>query len=136
MVLYRCRETFLKALTFQADLKRQEFSNWFLVTSIEQQKLTEATKLNFLAEKFLHQDNFLIINKCLNDEIKTWKPTNPELIKFQKITLEKEKLIDSYSNNNFKNIIKFKEVLESKPTAHVKSLAQQFENISSPENVI
>jgi anion-transporting ArsA/GET3 family ATPase len=128
LVLYKCRDVFLKALSFQEDLKKQEFSNWFLVTSIEQQKTSEASELNNLAGKFLHSDNYLIINKCLSSKLETWKPTEAKLINLKKSYIEKEILIEKYSSENFKNILKFSEVISSKPIEHVKNLALQFQS--------
>lgn len=128
LVLYKSRDIFLKALRFQEDLKKRNFSNWFLVTSVEQQKTKEATELSSSAEKFLHEDNYLIINKSNYQELEKWNPTNPELIKLKNTLNEREKNVEMYSQKHYSNIIKFNEVYIDKPTAHVKVLANQFEN--------
>jgi anion-transporting ArsA/GET3 family ATPase len=133
LVLYKSRDSFLKALNFQNDLKRKEFSNWFLVTSIEQQKVNEASELNKLASKFLHDDNYLVINKCLQNKLSDWTPTSPELIKLKNSLTEREKNISEYSQNNFKNILKFNEIVNSKPIEHVKELALTFSTITEEE---
>lgn len=126
LVLYKSRDVFLKALNFQDDLRNREFSNWFLVTSTEQLKTNEANELNHKAERFLHDDNYLIINKGINADIKTWQPENELLIKVKETYLEREKLIDQYAQDNFKNIIKFSEVLSREPHEHVRYLSTEF----------
>jgi anion-transporting ArsA/GET3 family ATPase len=126
LVLYKSRDAFLKALKFQNDLKKRDFSNWFLVTSIDQQKTNEANDLKNLASSFLHQDNYLVINKCLLNQIDAWVPTNPSLELLKESLLNKEKRVETYSEANFENIIKFDEVLASKPTDHVKKIAINF----------
>jgi len=130
LALYKSRDSFLKALNFQQDLKQRNFSNWFLVTSIEQQKLSEAKQLNELASKFLHDDNYLIINKCLSDNIRNWSPTRPELIQYKDALIEREDKISSFALKNYQNILKFNEIADNRPLLHVKEIALQFKEYS------
>lgn len=74
LALYKSRDSFLNALDFQKQLKNENFSNWFLVTSVEQQKIDEAQGLKNQAENFIHNDFFLVINKCLTPYLNAWNP--------------------------------------------------------------
>ena len=130
LALYKSRDSFLKALNFQQDLKQRNFSNWFLVTSIEQQKLSEAKQLNELASKFLHDDNYLVINKCLSENINVWSPDKPELIKYKNALIERENKITTFAKANYQNILKFYEVADNRPLYHVNAIAKQFKEYS------
>ncbi len=134
LVLYKSRDAFLKALNFQSDLKNKHFSNWFLVTSIEQQKFLEANSLNQKAQKFLHDDNFLIINKCLSSEMLDWNPENQELIKYKKAMIDRENKITTASKENYENILKFKEIIDNRPIEHVCKIAQGFRQYTETNN--
>ncbi len=132
LVLYSCKDSFLKALNFQADLKKEEFSNWFLITSVEQQKLNEAFELKAIAQKFLHRDHFLIINKSLSSYLHNWDPINsPELSKLKRTLLTSENNINHFAHENFANVIKLDEVLDSKPQNQVRDLFHQFQKIEN-----
>jgi anion-transporting ArsA/GET3 family ATPase len=122
--LYRNREAFVEALQFQDDLKKKEFSNWFLVTSVEQQKMSEAIELQGAASSFSHQDSYLAVNKCLGQYLKEWTlaPQSP-LFELKKSMLAKENEIKESSTQSFKEVLSFPEVLGSSPVEHVCQLA-------------
>lgn len=126
LVLYKCRDSFLAALNFQNDLKRPEYSNWFLVTSIEQQKLMEAEELVNLAGQFFHQDNYLIVNKCLRSELDKWSPVTPQLTDLKKYFLEKENMSYKQMATKFDKVLLFDDILTNKQTIHVRELAMAF----------
>lgn len=127
LALYKCRDSFLNALDFQRELKAEAFSNWFLVTSVEQQKLNEATMLKNQAESFIHNDLFLVINKCLTPSLETWDPQiNTPLFDLKKSLVTREAIINEFASKNFRNVLKFHDVNHSSPLEHVKGLAEQF----------
>lgn len=128
LALYQSRETFLLALDFQKELKKKSFSNWFLVTSVEQQKMSEAQDLKVHASHFTHNDLYLIINKCLSSHLTKWKPPadSPPLLELKVEMLSREKTLTDFANKNFVNVIKFHEVSSSSPQDHVSELSQQF----------
>src|SRR5690606_9100461 len=64
-IIYRSKDAFLKGLALQDRLKTRAECNWFLVTSVEQGKAGEAIELKSHASHFIHQDHFLVLNKCL-----------------------------------------------------------------------
>jgi anion-transporting ArsA/GET3 family ATPase len=129
-LLYQSRDVFLAALHFQTDLKREDYSNWFLVTSVEQEKLKEADEIKDKASQFMHKDHFLVINKSLASYLKEWHPVvNTKLFELKDSLLKRELDLAAYASKNYKNVIKFQEVNHPSPMEHVKDLARQFNEI-------
>jgi anion-transporting ArsA/GET3 family ATPase len=127
LALYKSRESFLHALEFQKELKKETFSNWFLVTSVEQQKINEAQGLKDQAENFMHNDLFLVINKCLTPYLDAWNPTeNTPLLHLKNKMVSREVEIAGFASKNFTNVLKFHEIINPSPLEHVKGLASQF----------
>src|SRR5690606_18455060 len=67
-IIYKSKDAFLKGLSLQDRLKSKSECNWFLVTSVEQGKAQEAIEMRSHASHFIHQDHFLVLNKCLEQE--------------------------------------------------------------------
>lgn len=126
LALYKCRDSFLKALQFQEELKKVSFSNWFLVTSVEQQKMTEAQDLKHEARGFLHQDHYLVMNKCLGTFLNEWKPEDQVLTRLKQSMTKREGDLQDFASNNFSNVLKFHEINHPSPLEHVKELARMF----------
>jgi len=127
LALYKSRDSFLNALDFQKELKNESFSNWFLVTSVEQQKINEAQGLKDQAENFIHNDLYLIINKCLTPYLNEWKPeSEPVLLKLKESMVTREAILTDFASKNFRNVLKFHEINNPSPLDHVVGLALQF----------
>ncbi len=127
LALYKSRDSFLNALDFQKELKNENFSNWFLVTSVEQQKIDEAQSLKNQAENFIHNDFFLVINKCLTPYLNDWKPeANTPLMRLKTGMVLRETNLTEFASKNFRNVLKFHEINNPSPLEHVKGLALQF----------
>lgn len=128
--LYRNRTSFTDALDFQRDLKKQEFSNWFLVTSVEQQKVSEADHLKAGAESFMHEDSYLLVNKSLSPFLNTWQPSDEHLglVKLRNSMKARENAIKEISTKGFKSVLYFPEVLGPEPMTHVKDLSLTWNN--------
>ena len=127
LALYKSRDSFLHALEFQQELKKEEFSNWFLVTSVEQQKIDEAQRLKDQAHHFIHNDLFLVINKCLTPYLSSWEPAgNSPLSRLKQGMVTREAKIEGFASKNFTNVLKFHEINSPSPLEHVKGLALQF----------
>lgn len=127
LALYKCRDSFLNALKFQEELKKSSFSNWFLVTSVEQQKMTEAQNLKHQAVHFMHADLFLVVNKSLFSFLESWDPgQNDALIQLKNSMTKREQDLQDFASKNFSNVLKFDEINHSSPLEHVKKLAQMF----------
>ncbi len=128
--LYINRHSFLDALEFQENLKKQSYSNWFLVTSVEQFKHEEAQELQSEATHFMHEDSYLLVNKSLTPYLNNWTP-NPdysELIRLRQSMKDRENTIKHLSNKvGHKAELYFPEVLGALPQSHVKELADNWE---------
>lgn len=129
LALYKSRDSFLNALDFQKELKNENFSNWFLVTSVEQQKIDEAQGLKNQAEHFIHNDFFLVINKCLTPYLNAWQPAlNTPLYRLKTGMVLREANLTEFASKNFRNVLKFHEINNPSPLEHVKGLALQFKD--------
>ena len=129
LALYKSRDSFLNALDFQKQLKDEKFSNWFLVTSVEQQKIDEAQGLKNQAEHFIHNDFFLVINKCLTPYLNAWQPAlNTPLYRLKTGLVLRESNLTEFASKNFRNVLKFHEINNPSPLEHVKGLALQFKD--------
>lgn len=126
-LIYQNKDGFLDALTFAEGLKSEDFSNWFLVTSVEQMKAKEAADLRDQAQGFMHNDNFLAINKCLTPHLVNWEPNQiPDLLELRNSMIEREAILKDFASKNFANILSFTEVMASSPQDHVRILAAQW----------
>lgn len=128
--LYKNKDSFLKALEFQEDLKRRDFSNWFLVTSVEQHKVSEAEEIQDQASQFMHHDSFLAVNKCLAGLLENWQKNDKDspLSKLRQTMLEKENKLKEVAGKSFQKTIEFPEVLSPTPVEHVQFLAKVWDN--------
>ncbi|MDO9182579.1 MAG: ArsA-related P-loop ATPase [Bacteriovorax sp.] len=127
LALYKCRDSFLNALQFQEELKKASYSNWFLVTSVEQQKMAEAQDLKIQAAHFMHADHFLVINKCLSSFLDEWDPGQNKVLSQLKASMtRREQDLQDFASKNFSNVLKFQEINHPSPLEHVKELAQMF----------
>jgi len=124
--LYRNRESFISALDFQEDLKKEALSNWFLVTSVEQRKVHEAMQLQKEAKGFMHNDSFLVINRSLTPFLEAWEPDPSPggLSQLRNSMKERESAIKEISGLGYKSKLFFPEILGSEPLDHVKELAE------------
>lgn len=129
--IYASREAFLKGLALQDKIKSKEECNWFLVTSVEQGKAQEAIEMKEHAKQFIHQDHFLVLNKCLEQELVSWKPTDEEMSKV-KMSLEgKEKELKKQLKEVFPVVLEFPEVISLSPTDHIQHLTQKWKSYVS-----
>lgn len=126
-ILYQNKEGFLEALDFQNSLQQKEFSNWFLVTSVDQDKLQDAGAFKGQAIEFMHGDSFLVVNKSLLQAIETWTPQSKDLIEFKNSMLKKEDNIRNFASQSFDNVLYFPEISNTSPLSHVKQLSSAWE---------
>lgn len=125
--IYKNKEGFIEALRFGEDLKQKQFSNWFLVTSVEQMKVQQAQDLKDQANAFMHEDHFLVLNKCLSKQLEQWQPQEKsELEKLKKAMASREKELKAYAQKHFTQTLEFSEVLAASPAEHVHQLASQW----------
>jgi anion-transporting ArsA/GET3 family ATPase len=121
-IIYQSKDAFLKGLLLQDRLKSREECNWFLVTSVEQGKAQEAVEMRSHATHFIHQDHFLILNKCMEQELTDWKPQNNSLITIKDSLEGKERKLKAQLKEYFPNVLEFPEIISLSPMDHIKNL--------------
>jgi anion-transporting ArsA/GET3 family ATPase len=125
-IIYQSKDVFLKGLSLQDRLKTKEACNWFLVTSVEQGKPQEALELKSHATHFIHQDHFLVLNKCLELELSTWNPSEDQL-KLVKHSLEhREKNLKIKLKESFPTVLEFPEITSISPKDHLIGLTKSW----------
>jgi anion-transporting ArsA/GET3 family ATPase len=124
--IYRNKDGFLEALKFGEELKLQSFSNWFLVASVDQMKIDEARDLQAEAKAFLHEDTFLVLNRCQAPLFQPWSPTNPALQTFRNVMISREQKLKDFAKTQSTRLLEFTEILHAEPDHHVAQLACQW----------
>ncbi|HXH29757.1 MAG TPA: ArsA-related P-loop ATPase [Bacteriovoracaceae bacterium] len=130
-IIYQSKESFLKGLSLQDRIKSREECNWFLVTSVEQGKAQEAIDLKGHASHFIHQDHFLVLNKCLEQELTDWYPNSPHLIKIKASLEGKERHLKGMLKEAFPTVLEFPEVISLSPLEHIQYLTQKWNTYAS-----
>ncbi len=125
-IIYQSREAFVKGLALQDKLKAREQCNWFLVTSVEQGKAEEAIELRSHATHFIHQDHFLVLNKCLEIELSSWNPKDENLGIIKKSLEEKEKTLKLHLKDVFPVVLEFPEIMSLSPLDHIQHLTKKW----------
>lgn len=130
--IYQSKDSFLSALNLQKELKNRTKANWYLVTSVDQNKLKEALDLREHAKDLLDNNTYVILNKCLENKITEWIPdSNDELsIKLKASFLKRENDLKTYMKSKFDNVFEFSEILKISPFDHVKELTYQWEKLN------
>lgn len=125
-IIYQSKDVFLKALDLQREMRDTTRSNWFLVTSVEQNKIKEAMDLSEEAKGLISKDTFVVLNKCLGEQISYWEPKDEYGKAIKKSFLEREENHQKILSKKFKDIIRFTEVLKMEPIEHVEELKDQW----------
>ncbi|MGE3608688.1 MAG: ArsA family ATPase [Bacteriovoracaceae bacterium] len=125
-IIYESKDAFLKGLSLQDKLKSKELCNWFLVTSVEQGKVQEAVELKSHASHFIHQNHFLVLNKCLEQELINWNPETEELKTLKNSLQDREGKLKESLKNLFPVVLEFPEVISLSPSEHIHFLTQKW----------
>jgi anion-transporting ArsA/GET3 family ATPase len=133
--IYRNKSGFLDALNFGDELRKKSFSHWYLVASVDQMKVEEARELKNHAKNFMHEDSYLVLNRCLTDLAQAWTPTRLSHQDFKNILLNKEQTLKEYANQTGLKMLPFTEILSSKPEHHVAQLAKQWDQVEIKRNL-
>jgi len=127
--IYLAKDSFIKGLSLELELKKVESSNWYLVTSTEHNKLKDAISLSKKASSFDHEDHYVIINKCLAEDIHDWvAPLESVEDKIKSSLIKNEDELLAMSKEHFKKILKFKDILSLSPQEQVKELVGTWES--------
>ncbi len=121
-IIYQSKDAFMKGLAVQDKLKDRKYCNWFLVTSVEQGKAQEAIEMKSHAIHFIHEDHFLVLNKCLEQEMKAWHPTKDKLIQIKDSFQGREIELKKQLKASFSNVLEFPEIISLSPSEHIKQL--------------
>ncbi|HLE12912.1 MAG: hypothetical protein A2504_13220 [Bdellovibrionales bacterium RIFOXYD12_FULL_39_22] len=123
--VYKNRDYFLNALKFGQKLNDPNFSNWYLVTSADQQKVAEALAIQSSLGSIVHADNFLIINKSLKKQLQTWKAEG-ELIAIKNVLLQREESLYNISQYGQSKTLSFSSINEQLPEKQVAHLINEW----------
>ena len=129
--IYQSKDSFIAALNLQKELKDHEKANWYLVTSVDQNKLKEALDLRENAKDLLDERTYVILNKCLDHKLNNWSPEESDnlSLKLKESFLNRENNLKEYMKSKFEYVLEFSEILKISPLDHVKDLITQWENI-------
>ncbi len=130
-IIYQSKASFLKGLSLQDKLSEKSMCNWFLVTSVEQGKAQEAVELKGHASHYIHEDHFLLLNKCLENVVKDWQPVEMNMIEVKKSLEEKESGLKKRLKESFLNILEFPEVVSLSPAEHLHFLTEKWKTYVS-----
>ena len=125
-IIYQSKEVFLSALDLQKELRNPSKSNWFLVTSVEQNKIKEAMELSEGAKDVFKDEAFVVLNKCLESQLQDWQPENDLGQRVKDSFAQRERRHEKILNEKFTKILKFSEVLKLEPLEHVRDLKDQW----------
>jgi anion-transporting ArsA/GET3 family ATPase len=127
-IIYQSKDAFLKGLSLQDRLKSKSECNWFLVTSVEQGKAQEAIEMKAHATHFIHQDHFLVLNKCLEQELHDWTPAKSELQQLRSSLENREQELKKSLRANFPVVLEFPEIMSLEPVEHVNFLTKKWDS--------
>lgn len=130
-IVFQLKGQFLDALNLEGKFRTKDFSNWFLITAVDHHKLHEALELKEKADQFMHDDSFMVLNKCLGHHADSWKDLDEStpLGKLKNSLLHKEAALKDYAHEKFNRILEFGEVLSGSPQEQVVALAAQWEKV-------
>ncbi len=130
IAIYKTKSSFLDALSLQETIKDPENSNWYLVTSVEQNKLKEALDLKAHARGLITKKSSIILNKCIQAELESWSPeSNSTNEALRNSLLEREKNLKENLKHHFERILEFPEIFSISPLEHVKDLTKSWQKI-------
>ncbi len=130
LAIYKTQASFIAALDLQSKLEDHNFAKWYLVTSVEQNKLEEALKLRDQAQGLITAETSILLNKCLGEGLNSWNPASGTQEELLKQSLQyRENHLKTSLNNSFKNILSFPEVISVSPLEHLKILSLNWNHI-------
>lgn len=128
LTLYKVKEPFIEALQLEKQLKNKNFTNWFLVASCEHKKIQDTLELKKTANQFIHEDNFIILNKCQESWLTPWNPDkeSPKLYHYKEAMLQTEMDLKKFTKDHWNKILEFSDMLFDNPLVQVQSLCAEW----------
>lgn len=127
-VIYRSRASFLKGIEMEKLLCLESEATWFLVTSVEQGKVSEALEIQKSAGKKHNRRMNLLLNKTISHHLEDWQAMGDSL-RFKNFFLAKERHIKA--TKNFVDVYDFPEVFASSPLDHVRDLSTHWRSYAN-----
>jgi anion-transporting ArsA/GET3 family ATPase len=124
--IYKAKGPFMEGLRLQEGLKNKATSNWFLVTSVEQDKFKEAMEIKAHATDFFHADTYLLINKSQSENWEGFEAESEILGKLKDKVIKKEKHIKRSTAGLFSETVFFDEIIDPSPINHVLKLTKRW----------
>ena len=128
--IYSLKDTFLQASLLPQTIKQKDWANWFLVTSVEHEKLSE-TKI--MQQEIITTGNscgIALINRCTSGELANWNPTSPELLKLKNSLLTKEERILNSLEQDFPQYIQFPHINSEDVQSQLDTLIKKWEDFT------
>lgn len=130
LTIYSTKEAFLGALNLQQVIRDPNQTSWFLVTSVEQNKLDEALELRNYAHNLFTDDSFIVLNKCIAEEIEQWHVESSSQEERLKQTLvSREQKLKKGLKQHFKQVISFPEIFSLDTDDHLKTLVNSWQKV-------
>ena len=98
------------------------------MTSVEQGKAQEAVEIRSHAAHFIHQDHFLVLNKCLESDLITWHPTDHHLIQIKDSLEKREQDLKKQLKGLFPFVLEFPEIISLSPSDHLLHLTEKWKS--------
>lgn len=125
--VYSMRAPFLEGIALQNQIKHRDLTNWFLVTAVDHEKLSEAKEIQSQALHFFHEDSYILLNRCTQ---KYWSqseaPLTPLVEQVKQSILTRENSLKNKAKTDFKNLIEFSEILSLSPQEQIKQLMSEW----------
>lgn len=125
--VYQLKEEFNRASKIPSQLKNSENAHWYLITSLNQKKVTQAEKLKSEIQQYIGENFTFILNQSNKALLKDWAPTDNTLQEYKQFLMEKEDQIlnsisGAFDSKIMQQKITFPEVLSDSPKEHVIEL--------------
>jgi anion-transporting ArsA/GET3 family ATPase len=122
-IIYINREKFLKGLKLESLFKDESVTSWYIVASIDQDKMTEALQIKKQLQKFSNIPPTLVLNKLMTEDIETWTPANHKEEILKNTLINRSVSVLNKANLDFNKIYRFPDVLSFEPQDHLEQLS-------------
>ncbi len=121
-LVYQLKDEFIDASSLPIKMKDHHLAHWYLVTSVNQEKLYEASLLKEKLVEFNDNEMSLIINKSLKAPLEQWDAKSELTIKLKENMLTLENNLLKKLSPQFNRTYLFNEILNSSPKKHIEGL--------------
>ena len=122
--VYSLKNSFLRASQLPSQIKQENLANWFLVTSVEHNKLLAAEDLREQISAFSANHLTLLINRCASHYLVNWHPQAPELQQLKNSLLQREESILKRAKELFQDYSLFQDINSKGPHGHLEKLVE------------